>query len=165
MPKEKAAGGSTVAVCRALAEPVAAELGLSLWDVRFVKEGTIWYLRFVIDKEDGVSINDCADLSRRLSPILDEKDPIPQAYCLEVMSPGIERELLRPEHFEAYLDWPVVVRLIRPLDGVKEFAGYLRGHGTEITIEEEDGTVRTFAKKDVALVHVLDDVDSLDEEE
>ena len=81
------------------------------------------------------------------------------------MSPGIERELVRPEHFEAYLDWPVVVRLIRPLDGVKEFAGYLRGHGNEVTIEEEDGTVRTFAKKDIALVHVLDDVDSLDEEE
>ena len=161
----KTAGGNTVAVCYALAEPVARELGLTLWDVRFVKEGAQWYLRYIIDKEGGVDINDCAALSRRIGPLLDEKDPIPQSYCLEVMSPGIERELVRPEHFEAYLDWPVVVRLIRPLDGVREFAGYLRSYDDgEVTIEEEDGNTRAFAKKEIALVHVLDDVDSLDED-
>ncbi len=156
--------GRTVDVCRALAEPVAAELGLSLWDVRFEKEGAGWYLRYVIDKEGGVGIDDCAALSRRLSPLLDEADPIAQTYCLEVMSPGIERELIRPAHFEAYLDWPVVVSLIRPQDGEREFAGYLRRYGDgEIVIEEEDGTLRTFRKKEVAHVHVLDDADGLEE--
>ena len=166
MATGKSAGGNTVAVCYALAQPVAEELGLTLWDVRFVKEGAQWYLRYVIDKEGGVDINDCAALSRRISPILDEKDPIPQSYCLEVMSPGIERELIRPEHFEAYLEWPVVVRLIRPLDNVREFAGYLQSYADGVvTIEEEDGTVRSFPKKDIALVHVLDDVDSLDDED
>ena len=165
MGTEKSAKGNTVSVCYALAEPIAQELGLSLWDVRFVKEGAQWYLRYIIDKEGGVDINDCAALSRRLSPLLDEKDPIPQSYCLEVMSPGIERELTRPGHFEAFLDWPVVVRLIRPLDGVREFAGYLRNYADgEITIEEEDGTVRMFTQKEIALVHVLDDVDGLDED-
>ncbi|MBP3389255.1 MAG: ribosome maturation factor RimP [Clostridia bacterium] len=162
----KSAGGNTVAICYALAAPVAEELGLTLWDVRFVKEGAQWYLRYIIDKEGGVDINDCATLSRKISPILDEKDPIPQSYCLEVMSPGIERELTRPEHFEAYLDWPVVVRLIRPLDNVREFAGYLRSYANNtVTIEEEDGTVRSFQKKEIALVHVLDDVDGLDDED
>ncbi len=80
--------GGTATVCRRLAEPVAAELGLTLWDVRFVKEGATWYLRYIIDRDEGVTIDDCAALSRRLSPLLDAADPIPQAYCLEVMSPG-----------------------------------------------------------------------------
>ena len=78
--------GGTVAVCARLAQPVAEELGLVLWDVRFVKEGATWYLRYIIDKEEGVSIDDCVEMSRRLNPILDEADPIPQAYCMEVSS-------------------------------------------------------------------------------
>ena len=111
-PKKK--GGNTVAICRELAQPFADQLGLMLWDVRFVKEGAAWYLRYLIDKEGGVTIDDCVALSRLINPVLDEADPIDQSYCLEVMSPGIERELTRPEHFEAYLDWAIVVKLIRP---------------------------------------------------
>ena len=97
-----------MAVCRRLAEPVAQELGLTLWDVRFVKEGASWYLRFMIDKPEGVSIDDCVAMSRRMNPILDEADPIAHAYCMEVMSPGVERELTRPEHFAACAGMPVV---------------------------------------------------------
>ena len=157
-------GGNTVAVCRALAQPFAEQLGLTLWDVRFVKEGASWYLRYLIDKEGGVTINDCADLSRLLNPALDEADPIQQSYCLEVMSPGIERELITKEHFEAYLDCAVVVRLIRPRDGVKEFAGILTAYddnGTVHLLDEEEQPL-TFEKKEIALVHIIDDWDDED---
>ncbi len=158
-PKKK--GGNTVAICRELAQPFVDQLGLTLWDVRFVKEGAAWYLRYLIDKDGGVTIDDCAALSRLINPVLDEVDPIDQSYCLEVMSPGIERELIRPEHFEAYLDWAVVVRLIRPRDGVREFAGILDAYSEDgtVTITTEDGEQLRFEKKDIALVHVLDDWD------
>ena len=111
MAKKKSSGnpGGTVAVCTKLAQPVAEELGLILWDVRFVKEGATWYLRYIIDKEEGVSIDDCVELSRRLNPLLDEADPIPQAYCVEVSSPGLNRELVKPAHFAAFEGWPVMV--------------------------------------------------------
>ncbi len=154
-------GGNTVAVCRALAEPFVEELGLILWDVRFVKEGASWYLRYLIDKDGGVTIDDCVALSRLINPVLDEKDPISQSYCLEVMSPGIDRELTRPEHFEAYLECAVVVRLIRPQNGEREFAGILTQYQTDgsVTIVTEDGEEKLFEKKDIALVHVIDDVE------
>lgn len=157
-------GGNTVAVCRALAEPYAKELGLMLWDVRFVKEGASWYLRYLIDKDGGVTIDDCVALSRLLNPALDEADPIAQSYCLEVMSPGIERELTRPEHFEAYLDCAIVVKLIRPRDGVREFAGILDSCSEDgtVTLTDENGETLQFEKKDIALVHVIDDWDEDD---
>lgn len=146
-----------MAVCRRLAEPVAQELGLTLWDVRFVKEGASWYLRFMIDKPEGVSIDDCVAMSRRMNPILDEADPIAHAYCMEVMSPGVERELTRPEHFVACAGIPVAVRLIRPLDGVREFCGVLKGLEEEaVLLETEDGE-RSFNRKDISVVHVIDD--------
>ncbi len=160
--KPAAKGGSnTVAICRALAQPFADQLGLILWDVRFVKEGASWYLRYLIDKDGGVNIDDCVALSRLINPVLDEADPISQSYCLEVMSPGIERELLRPEHFEAYMDCAIVVRLIRPRDGVREFAGILTAYDEDGTVHitDEDGNALTFEKKDIALVHVIDDWD------
>lgn len=164
MADNKKAGGNTVAVCRRLAEPVVAELGLSLWDVRFVKEGASWYLRFIIDREEGVSIDDCVAVSRRMNPILDEADPIAHAYCMEVMSPGIERELTRPEHFDYCTGWAVVVRLIRPVDGVREFAGILKGLAdNRVTIETEDEEL-SFDRKEISSVHVIDD-DSLIEDE
>lgn len=150
--------GGTAAVCFALAQPLAEELGLYLWDVRFVKEGAVWYLRVFIDKPGGVDINDCVALTRRLNPVLDEADPISQSYCLEVSSPGVERELTRPEHFEAFEGFPVVVLRIRPLDGVREFAGILQPcEESNVVIEEEDGTRRVFAKKDISRVHVIDE--------
>lgn len=161
---EKKHGGNTVAICRELAQPFADQLGLTLWDVRFVKEGASWYLRYLIDKEGGVTIDDCVALSRLINPVLDEADPISQSYCMEVMSPGIERELITKEHFEAYLDCAIVVRLIRPRDGVKEFAGILTAYddnGTVHLLDEEEQPL-TFEKKEIALVHVIDDWDDED---
>lgn len=146
-----------MAICRRLAEPVAQELGLTLWDVRFVKEGASWYLRFMIDKPEGVSIDDCVAMSRRMNPILDEADPIAHAYCMEVMSPGVERELTRPEHFEACAGTPVAVRLIRPQDGVREFCGVLKGLEEDAVLLETVDGERSFNRKDISVVHVIDD--------
>lgn len=161
------AGGRVATVCRALAEPVAAELGLILWDVRFVKEGASWYLRYWIDREDGtVSLDDCVALSRRLNPLLDEADPIDGSYSLEVCTPGVERELTRPEHFAYCTGWAVVVQRYHAADGERETAGILLGLTDDgIVIETEDGTQLTFPKAEVARVHVLDDWDENDEAE
>lgn len=76
-----------------LAEPLAKDLGLSLWDVQFVKEGADWFLRLFIDKEGGVTIDDCVDMTHAVNPVLDREDPISQEYLLEVSSPGLERKL------------------------------------------------------------------------
>jgi ribosome maturation factor RimP len=156
----------TVNVVWTLAQPIVEEKGLLLWDVRFVKEGADWFLRVYIDREnEAVSIDDCVAVSRKLSDLLDEKDPIPQSYCLEVSSPGIERELVRPEHFTAFEGAAVVLHLYQTVDGSKEIAGILLGRDEEGTIEiqDVDDTVRQFTKKQVSAVHVLDDPELLEE--
>ena len=167
MAKNNRPEGGVAAVCRDIAQPLADSLGLSIWDVRFVKEGADWYLRVMIDKPEGVDINDCVDLSHLLSPALDKADPIAQSYCLEVMSPGIERELTRPEHFEAFAGLPVTVRLIRPDEnGEREFVGLLLAADDDITIEDENETRHTFPRKSVAAVNAVDlwDDDEITEE-
>lgn len=165
---KKAGGGNIASVCRTLAQPAAEQLGLSLWDVRFVKEGTDWFLRIIIDKPDGVTINDCVDMTHLMNPILDKADPISQSYCLEVMSPGIERELTRPEHFAAYVGELVNVKLIRPDEnGERETVGVLLGEGDgEVTLQTDEETTRTFSRKEIAAVHVVDtwDEDIITEE-
>lgn len=160
MAKASAAPGGVVQRVTALVQPIIDETDLLLWDVRFVKEGASWILRIVIDREDSpVSINDCVAVSRRLSPLLDEADPIPQSYCLEVTSPGADRELTRPEHFSYYEGWPVNVKLYRPdADGQREIAGLLEAVSEDgtVTITTEAGEEHSFAKKDIAAVHAID---------
>lgn len=161
--------GGVAAICREIAQPFADQLGLDIWDVRFVKEGADWYLRIMIDKPEGVDINDCVDMSHLLSPALDKADPIPQSYCLEVMSPGIERELTRPEHFAAYEGEPVTVRLIRPDEtGNREIVGILLGTPDgDVAIQTEEDETRIIPRKDIAAVNAVDlwddeDTDQLD---
>ena len=151
---------NTVEATTALAGPVAEILGVTLWDVRFEKEGGSWYLRFFIDKEGGVDIADCENFSRKIDKLLDEADPIDQSYYLEVCSPGIERELVKPWHFQRYLGSKVFLKLIRPLDGMRDFQGVLEKlEGNQVAIQEEDGTQKTFAMADVAYVKLFDDYD------
>ena len=150
------AKGSTVDAVRALVQPYAQQLGLTLWDVTFTKEGASWYLRIYIDKEGGVSIDDCAALSRAVDEPLDEADPIDKAYFLEVCSPGIERELRREEHFAAYIGRRIKVRLIRAADGAREFSGVLREFRDGVlTVDTEQGAV-TLNKKDAAHINADD---------
>ena len=140
-----------------LAEPVAAEQGLELWDVEYVKEAGQWFLRVYIDKREGyVGIDDCETFSRAMDPILDREDPIPDSYVFEVSSAGAERELKRPGDFTRFLGSNVEVRLYKGVDGSKHFAGTLTGYDSEsgdVTIDAA-GTPRTFAGAAVAQVKV-----------
>ena len=112
----------------ALARPIVEEEGCSLWDVEYVREAGSWYLRVFIDKEGGVSIDDCERISRRMDPILDEADPIPDSYVFEVGSAGAERELKRPSDFEQFMGSQVEVKLYQPVNGSKTFVGTLAGY-------------------------------------
>ncbi len=131
--------------------------GLTLWDVRFQKEGASWYLRVFIDKDGGVDINDCTDVSHLIDPIIDEADPINVSYYLEVCSPGLERELVEDWHYEKYIGEAVTVKLIRPRDKQREFKGKLKGYNGSVTIEA-DGEEITFEAKELVSVK-LDDAD------
>ena len=139
-----------------LAAPAIAAQGCELWDVEYVKEGGTWYLRVLLDKEGGVDILDCEAISRQLSDLLDEADPIEGSYTLEVGSAGAERSLKRPADFERFLGSPVLVKLYRPQNGSKEFPGHLAAYNAEtgdvtITLNRQE---LTFAKKDIALVRL-----------
>ena len=140
----KQSGGNTAQRVEALVRPTVEGMGLRLWDVVFEKEGPDWYLRVLIDKADGSTMDTdtCADVSHALDPILDEAAPIDQSYYLEVGSPGLGRKLTRPEHYEALKGEKIGVKLIRPnADGVREFAGILKGReGSTVTVETENGT-------------------------
>lgn len=109
-----------------LAEPIANNLGLNIWDIKFLKEGANYYLRIFIDSENGITLDDCENMSRAINKPLDDLDPISQNYCLEVCSPGINRKLTRDEHLKKSIGQKVNVRLIRPLDdGTKQINAVL----------------------------------------
>ncbi len=152
-----AKGKNTVAVVWELVEPYAEQLGLKIWDVRFLKEGADWYLRIFIDKDGGVSIDDCVDMTHAINKPLDESDPIEQAYFLEVSSPGVERDLVRDEHFTAYVGEKIKVKMIRPVDGKREFSGILEDYNDgNITIRMSDESGFTFTKKEASWIKADD---------
>lgn len=137
-----------------LAEPVVREHGCQLWDVEYVREAGQWYLRLYLDKDGGVDILDCEAISRRVSDLLDEADPIEGSYTLEVGSAGAERALKRPSDFQRFLGSPITVKLYRPYNGLKEIPCVLRGYDDgRITVEAGKETV-TFEKSQVALTRL-----------
>ena len=137
-----------------LAKPVVEEEGCSLWDVEYVREAGSWYLRVLIDKEGGVGIDDCERISRRLDPILDETDPIPDSYVFEVGSAGAERELKRPGDFERFMGSEVEVRTYKPLNGSKTFVGTLAGYDAGAVTVATGADALTFEKNQIALVRL-----------
>jgi ribosome maturation factor RimP len=151
---------STAEDVRLLAEPVAKEMGLILWDVVFVKEGPSWFLRITIDKPGGVFIEDCENLSRAVDPLIDELDPAEQEYFLEVSSPGLGRTLRTDEHLAAYIGKPVKVRRYRPDENQqKEAFGVLvsfDGDGVTIAI---DGQEILYVRNDISDIKSDDDRD------
>ena len=150
---------NTVDKVREIVKPYADELGLDIWDITFKKEGSEWYLRIFIDKEGGIDIDDCVDLTHAVSKPLDDADPISQNYMLEISSPGVERELTRDEHFAKYIGSHVNVRTIRPVDGVRDFGGILKSYENKtLSLELPDGSEISFEKKDTNFVK-LDDFD------
>lgn len=135
-------------------EPIAAENAVELVDLEFVKEGANWYLRVYIDKEGGVTIDDCEAVSRALEAKLDADDPIEQAYILEVSSPGIDRPLKKDADFVKYQGETVDVKLYKAKDGRKQFQGKLLGLAEDVLSIEEAGETLAFERKDVASVRL-----------
>ena len=136
------------------AKPIVEQHGCTLWDVEYVREGSERFLRLYLDKEGGVDITDCEAISRAVDPILDEKDPIQESYHFEVCSAGLERALKRPSDFERFMGSPIMVKLYRPRNGLKEIPGILRGYEDgRVTVEAGKETI-TFEKSELALVRL-----------
>jgi len=132
--------------------PILSEFGFKLWDVEYVKEGAEYYLRAYIDKEGGITIDDCVDVSRRLSDKLDEEDYIDGEYILEVSSPGLGRTLKRDRDFENSIDREIDIKLYKAIDKVKEFYGVLKEFNKDTIVVEIDGELKDFLRSDLASV-------------
>lgn len=136
----------------ALLMPILDEFGFELWDVEYVKEGSEYYLRAYIDKEGGITIDDCVDVSRKLSDKLDEDDFIDSEYILEVSSPGLGRTLKSDRDFTKSIGRDTDIKLYKPIDKVKEFEGILKAFDNDTLTFLIDGNERVFNKSEVASV-------------
>lgn len=156
----KGKGKNVTGLVQQLAQPVVAQLGYRLWDVRYEKEGPDWFLRVFIDKDGDMTTSDCEVVSRALDPLIDEADPIEESYFFEVSSPGLGRRLVKPAHFAAVEGQKTLVRLFRPDDtGCKEYTGILTAvtdDGVCLAVGEGE---KTFAFTDIALAKLCDDED------
>lgn len=142
----------------ALLQPIAEANGVEIYDVEYVKEGSDYYLRAYIDKPEGVNINDCENVSRALSDVLDKEDFIQDAYILEVSSPGLGRALKKDKHLEKSIGREVEIKLFKPVDKCREFSGILDSFDAEsITILEGDSR-RSFLRPDIALIRLKLDI-------
>ena len=120
-------------------EPVAQSMGFELWGIEYISQGKDSVLRIYIDREDGVSVDDCALLSHQASGILDVEETISGMYNLEVSSPGLDRLLFKLEHYQQYAGHQVKVKLRMPFDGRRNFKGLLKGvEGDEIVLEVDN---------------------------
>lgn len=139
----------------ALAEHILSDAGCELYDTEYVKEGQDYYLRVFIDKEGGVTIDDCETVSRALSDLLDKEDYIKDAYIFEVSSPGLGRVLKKDRHLEKSIGDEVEISTYKKIDGTKEFRGILAEFTPEtITIEEENGEKRTLLRADISRIRL-----------
>ena len=145
----------------ALLEPIAKANGCEIYDVEYMKEGSEWYLRAYIEKPEGVSIIDCENVSRALSKKLDDEDFIPDAYILEVSSPGLGRTLKKDKHLEKSIGCEVEIRTYKPIDKQKEFIGVLKAYDKDaVTIEIPEGEKNKdmiFKKSDIAIIRLTFD--------
>ncbi len=141
-----------------IAKQITDELGLEIWDIKLVKEGPNQYLRVFIDSENGITLDDCENVSHALDAPLDELDPIPDSYFLEVCSPGIDRELSKDEHLQKFTNHSIKIRLIRPNeDNQKELFGILKSFNKEnINIEEEskNDEISSIIRKNIAHINL-----------
>ena len=140
-----------------MAEPLVLENGMELIDVEYVKEGAEWYLRLFLDKEgdEGIDLDDCELISRKFSDILEEKDPITQAYRLEVSSPGIERPLKRTKDFQRFQGEKVQVKTFSEVEGKKQFIGILQETTEETVTLDVDGTSIAIPRKQIGKANLV----------
>lgn len=142
----------------ALLKPIAEANGVSIYDVEYVKEGSGYYLRAYIDKPEGVNILDCEKVSRALSDELDKEDFIPDAYTLEVSSPGLGRILKKDKHLQASIGREVEIKLFKALEGCKEFSGILESFDEDkIVITEGEKASRSFRRQEIAVIRLAMD--------
>lgn len=132
--------------------PILEEFKFNLWDVEYVKEGSEYYLRAYIDKEGGITIDDCVDVSRRLSDKLDEDDFIEGEYILEVSSPGLGRSLKRDRDFENSIGREIDLKLYKAVNGEKEFTGILKAYDKEKIVADLDSEEKEFMRSELASV-------------
>lgn len=143
----------TTELVESIVKDTVTELGFELCDVEFAKEYGDWVLTLFINKEGGVTIDDCETVSRAVDPVLDEKDPIAQQYYLSVSSLGIDRPLKKDADFQRNLGIELVIKLYTPLNGKKEYIGTLESFdGEKFTVIDEKTEQITFLRKDAALV-------------
>lgn len=139
----------------ALVMPLIEENHFELVDVEYVREGSNWFLRVFIDKDGGITVDDCELISRALSDRLDEEDFIPDAYILEVSSPGLGRQLKKDKDFKRSIGEVIEVKLYKGINKQKEFEGVLVSFDeTDLTIELEDGSQQSFRRADIAMVRL-----------
>ncbi len=139
----------------ALITPIVDSMGFELVDVEYVKEGGNWYLRSYIDKEGGITVDDCEAVSRLFSDKLDEEDFIEDSYIMEVSSPGLGRPLKKEKDYRRSMGKELEIRTYKAIDKEKEFYGILTAYDdSSVTIETEEGTTRTFDKKQIALIRL-----------
>jgi len=138
-----------------LLEPIIKNLGYDLYDVKYEKEGKDYYLRIIIDKPEGIDINDCENVNNNINDILDEADYIKEQYFLEVSSPGIERILRKEKHFVSQIGKEILVKLFKPIEKQKELIGTLEEYNNnEITIKLDDKSIK-INLKDIAIAKTI----------
>lgn len=151
------AASKTAQIVAQLVKPEIEKLGLRLWDVRFLKEGASWYLRVYIDSDNGISINDCTDVSHAIDPIIDDADPIKESYYLEVCSPGVNRLLNSDEHFSSMTGKSVTVHTVRAENGVRDFCGTLVARNRDAVVITVDGAEVAIPRSNVDSVRLDDE--------
>ena len=138
-----------------LLQDIIENIGYELYDVQYVKEGKDFYLRIVIDKEEGIDLNDCEKVNDAINDILDDADYIKDQYFLEVSSPGLERTLRKDKHFQKQIGNEILVKLFKPLDKKKEFVGILKSYSEdELILEQEDEEIK-IEVKNIALARTV----------
>lgn len=145
---------NVVEITEQLVRPITDKLGLTLWNVEFKKEGADFILRVSIDRDEGVSITDCENVSNELNPLLDEADPIQQSYCLEVTSAGLIRDLKTDFHILKFLGRDVTLKLYKPVNGTKTYEGTMVSYVDKMLTLKVDGENVLFARDDIAKITI-----------
>ena len=141
-----------------LALPFVESAGCSLWDVEYVKEAGEWFLRIYIDKEGGITVNDCEAVAREMNEILDREDFVEDSYVFEVSSPGLGRPLKKEKDYVRSMGKELEIRTYRAINRQKEFYGILTGYTEDtVTIQPEEGEALTFQKNEIALIRLAFD--------
>ncbi len=145
---------NVVEITEQLVRSITDKLGLILWNVEFKKEGADYILRVSIDRDEGVSITDCENVSNELNPLLDEADPIQQSYCLEVTSAGLIRDLKTDAHILKFIGKAVTVKLYKPVNGTKTYEGVMVSYEDKILTLDVDGEQIDFPRDDIAKITI-----------